>query len=303
MLTCRYPCCKSRKTLISDPQFAKDHLHLRASIADPNMTHLLLVSPKYSDPSKILSFSVQSLFQNPSTPAEGRCFRLRRSCQILGSCNGLLCLFNVHTRYVKLWNPFTRLTSFQRLSICTKLLLVVTDLFETVAKVYTFGEEEYSGKRLQNFPCRPTVRLGKFVSGTLNWIAEGAVSDDRCVILSPDVGTEHMANSRSRYLGCVDDEGVCVQDSWTKLMATPNIVMPTSNPITPARDQQEICRWHFSLVLLYLSEDGVVLVKTMVSKLFLYNSNDEGFDFPRIGEEFGFNYLHLYHESLVSPRC
>lgn len=78
----------------------------------------------------------------------------------------------------------------------TKLLLVVTDLFETVAKVYTFGEEEYSGKRLQNFPCRPTVRLGKFVSGTLNWIAEGAVSDDRCVILSPDVGTEHMANSR-----------------------------------------------------------------------------------------------------------
>ncbi|KHN03697.1 hypothetical protein glysoja_046446 [Glycine soja] len=62
--------------------------------------------------------------------------------------------------------------------------------------VYTFGEEEYSGKRLQNFPCRPTVRLGKFVSGTLNWIAEGAVSDDRCVILSPDVGTEHMANSR-----------------------------------------------------------------------------------------------------------
>ncbi|KAG4395166.1 hypothetical protein GLYMA_20G171050v4 [Glycine max] len=117
------------------------------------MTHLLLVSPKYSDPSKILSFSVQSLFQNPSTPAEGRCFRLRRSCQIL-------------------------------------------DLFETVAKVYTFGEEEYSGKRLQNFPCRPTVRLGKFVSGTLNWIAEGAVSDDRCVILSPDVGTEHMANSR-----------------------------------------------------------------------------------------------------------
>lgn len=111
------PCCKSRKTLISDPQFAKDHLHLRASIADPNMTHLLLVSPKYSDPSKILSFSVQSLFQNPSTPAEGRCFRLRRSCQILGSCNGLLCLFNVHTRYVKLWNPFTRLTSFQRLSI------------------------------------------------------------------------------------------------------------------------------------------------------------------------------------------
>lgn len=72
----------------------------------------------------------------------------------------------------------------------------MTDLFETVAKVYTFGEEEYSGKRLQNFPCRPTVRLGKFVSGTLNWIAEGAVSDDRCVILSPDVGTEHMANSR-----------------------------------------------------------------------------------------------------------
>ncbi|KAH1191316.1 hypothetical protein GmHk_20G058618 [Glycine max] len=188
------------------------------------------------------------------------------------------------------------------------LKAVASDLFETVAKVYTFGEEEYSGKRLQNFPCRPTVRLGKFVSGTLNWIAEGAVSDDRCVILSPDVGTEHMANSRCligtvtiMYLGCVDDEGVCVQDSWTKLMATPNIVMPTSNPITPARDQQEICRWHFSLVLLYLSEDGVVLVKTMVSKLFLYNSNDEGFDFPRIGEEFGFNYLHLYHESLVVP--
>ncbi|TKY68494.1 F-box/kelch-repeat protein [Spatholobus suberectus] len=321
----RFRCvCKSWKTLISDPQFAKDHL--RTSTADPNMTHQRLLSPIAFNPFKIVSFTAQSLFQNPSTPAKARCFRMRRWNQLLGSCDGLLCMFDVYKGGVRLWNPSTRLKS-KRLSISGssnvlityrgfgydhvndkyKLLVVLEDLgqSQTVTKICTFGANSWTV--LQNFPCQPTGWPGRFVSGTLNWIAKRGASDDQWVILSLDLGTETygevlLPNGDGHkicnpVLGVLHNcLSVCffdsekahwavwlmkeygVQESWTKLTTIPHVVedIETELVMIP-EDQRGICKWNHSLDPLCISEDGVVLVRANSSKLVLYNSND-GYD-------------------------
>ncbi|RDX75115.1 hypothetical protein CR513_45050, partial [Mucuna pruriens] len=65
--------CKSWKTLISNAQFAKDHLH--TSTANPNMAHLQLV-PFLIGPDTIKSYSVHILLQNPTTPTKHSRFEM-----------------------------------------------------------------------------------------------------------------------------------------------------------------------------------------------------------------------------------
>ncbi|MCI55530.1 F-box protein, partial [Trifolium medium] len=44
---------------------------------------------------------------------------------------------------------------------------------------------------IQNFPITPHERVGKFVSGTLNWLADKrCASSKQCVILSFDMEKE-----------------------------------------------------------------------------------------------------------------
>ncbi|KAJ1424959.1 F-box-like domain superfamily [Sesbania bispinosa] len=322
--------CKSWKTLISDPQFAKDHL--RSSISDTSMTHQRLVSSTITERCRILSCSVQSLIEHPSTPAKTLSFRMRRKYHILGSCNGLLCLYDIYQGYVRLWNPSTRLKS-QRSPTCVwldgiisyhgfgydkvndkyKVIVAVEDFCETVTKVYTFGENSW--KTIQNFPCNPTRWSGKFVGGTLNWVAKGAVNSDLWVILSFDLEKETYAEMllpepddnvsnpvldvlRNCLCVCFDTNKTHwavwlmkkygVQDSWTKLMIIP-------------QDNFRISVWSSSFDPLCISENGIVLAKAMSSKLVLYNSkNGRLLDYPRIWRKFGLD-LHIYHESLVSP--
>ncbi|XP_020231651.1 F-box/kelch-repeat protein At3g23880 [Cajanus cajan] len=325
--------CKSWRTLISNPQFANDHLS--TSIADPNMTHHRLVSSTFGDPRKIVSFSLQSLFQNPSSRAKPLTLRMSHKYHIVGSYNGLLCLFDVYQGYFRLWNPSTRLKS-KRLSIGVypdviityhgfgydhvnhkyKLLAVVEDVHETLTKLYSFGSN--SCTVLQNFPCEPTRMQGKFVSGTLNWIAKGGVSDDQWVILSLDLATETYSKMllldgdaekilspglqvlRNCLCVCFFDSKSAhwivwlmkeygVHDSWIKLMMVPCIGRETS-AMYPS--SEPLC----------ILEDGVVLMKNTYAKLVLYNLNDGRFDYLRIRGELGFN-MHIYLESLVSPQC
>nr|KYP51071.1 F-box/kelch-repeat protein At3g06240 family [Cajanus cajan] len=298
------------------------------------MTHQRLVSSTSSKPCKIVSFSVQSLFQNPSTGAEPQILQMSLKYHIVGSCNGLLCLFEIYQGYFKLWNPSTGLKS-KRLSIGVfpdviityhgfgydhvnhkyKLLAVVEDVHETLTKIYSFGSN--SCTVIQTFPCDPTRMQGKFVSGTLNWIAKGGVSDDQWVILSLDMANETYSEM---VLPDEEDEKICspvlhvlcnsicvcffdsksahwivwlmkeygAQDSWTKLMMVPHI-------------GREISAGYPLFEPLCISENGVVLLKTTSAKLVLYNSNDSRLDYLSTRGELGFN-MHIFLESLVSPQ-
>lgn len=324
---------KSWKTLISDSQFAKDHL--RTSTADPNMAHHRLVSSTIVDHCKIVSCSVQSLFQNPSNSTKAVSFRMKHKYHILGSCNGLLCLYDIYQGYIRLWNPSTRLRSkrspivvsidglityhgfgYDHVNDKYKVLVVVDDFNETVTKVYTFGANSWT--TIQDFPCHPTRGLGKFVSGTINWVARGGVNaiTDQWVILSLDLGKESYGEMllpdrdgdsnlyspvldvlRNCLCACFDCNKTHwvvwqmkeygVEQSWTKLTMIPYVEL-------------QVSRWIPSLDPLCISENGIVLLKTTFSKLVLFNSTDGSLDYPRIRSKIGLD-VHIYHESLVSP--
>lgn len=323
---------KSWKTLISDPQFAKNHL--RRSTEDLTMTHQRLVSSIITQHCKIVSYPVKSLFEYPLTPSKAVSTMMRRKYHILGSCNGLLCLYDIHQGCVRLWNPCTRLKSkrspivvrpdgiityhgfgYDQVNDKYKLLVVVEDLNETVTKVYTFGS--ISWITIQNFPCAPTRWSGKFVSGTLNWVAKGGVSSDQWVILSFDLEKETYGevllpeqdgvSLRNPVLDvlsnclcvCFDSNKTHwavwlmkkygVAESWTKLMMIPH-------------EKFRVSTWTPPLEPLCLSENGVLLVRTMYSILVLYDSNNGSLDYTRIWSKRGLD-LHVYHESLVSPPC
>nr|KYP49791.1 F-box/kelch-repeat protein At3g23880 family [Cajanus cajan] len=199
---------KSWKTLISNPQFVKEHLDGTSS----DLTHQRLLSPMVTDPFKMTSCCVESLFQDPSTPAESTCFMMSDEFSILGTCHGLLCLFNIRLRSIQLWNPAIRIASksfltrlsnpreyvthrgfgYDHVNHKYKLFLTLNDQ-KTVTKVYTFGanSNSKSWKVIQNFPCCPTKSQGHFVTGTgtLNWFAK-AKNDERSVIVSFDLVTE-----------------------------------------------------------------------------------------------------------------
>ncbi|KAL2324674.1 hypothetical protein Fmac_023732 [Flemingia macrophylla] len=330
----RFKCvCKSWNAIISDPEFANDHLC--TSIADPNMTHHRLVSSNPTEPPQIISFSVQSLFQNPPTGVEPQNLRMSLKYHIVGSCNGLLCLFEIYQGYFKLWNPSTGLKS-ERLSIGVfpdviityhgfgydhvnhkyKVLAVVENAHETLTKIYSFGSN--ASTVIQAFPCDPTRMQGKFVSGTLNWIAEQGASDDQWLILSLDMVSETYSEillpdedeekiytpvlhvlrnclcvcffeSKSAHwiLWLMKDYGV--QNSWTKLMMVPHV-------------GREISAGYHLFEPLCIAENGVVLLKTTSANLVLFDPNDGRLNYLRIRGEIGFNML-IYHESLVSPQC
>ncbi|TKY51463.1 F-box/kelch-repeat protein [Spatholobus suberectus] len=286
--------CKKWKTLISDPQFAKDHL--RTSTADPNMTHQRLFSSIVGDP-KIELFSVPSLFENPSTPAKGCCFMTSDMYHILGSCNGLLCLCDIHQRYLTLWNPSIRFTS----------------------KRLPTGVSVSPSTVIQNFPRQrhPTECLGKFVSGTLNWMAARGGTETYGEVLLPDGDNDKICNPvlnvlRNCLCVCFFDSKKAhwvvwlmkkygVHNSWTKFMMIPHFIQDPWTRRMTTHVQHGSFRSYHSLDPLCISEDGVVILKTNFSHVVLYNSNDGSLHYPRIRDEYGLHHLHIYHESLVSP--
>ena len=323
--------CKSWKTLISHPQFAMHRL--RTSIAHPNIAHQQLTS------SKLVSYSVHSLLQNSSIPEQGHYYSsTSHKYRILGSCNGLLCLSDINLTHVVLCNPSIRSQSkkfqimvsprscftyycfgYDHVNDKYKLLVVVGSFQKSVTKLYTFGADCYCSKVIQNFPCHPTRKPGKFVSGTLNWIAKRDLNNDdqQRMILSFDLATETYGEV---LLPDGDHDKICsptldvlrvclcvcfsdyrkghwivwlmkeygVPNSWTKLVTIPYIKLG-------------ICRWSHLFVPLCISENGVLLLKTTSSKLVIYNLNDGRMDYLRIVDELGFD-IHVYHESLVSPQ-
>jgi hypothetical protein len=76
-----------------------------------------------------------------------------------------------------------------------------------------------------------------------------------------------------------------VVDSWTKLT-----IIPREKFISDS-----------FMDMLFISENGVILMKTLSSKLVLYNINSGRLDYPLTSNDQEFD-LHIYHESLISPQ-
>ncbi|CAJ2661716.1 unnamed protein product [Trifolium pratense] len=340
--------CKSWKTLISDPQFTKSHLH--SITLNPTITHQRLFSSLLiNEHCKIVSFPMKPLFENPSEHANTVKFRMEHRFRILGSCNGLLCLFDLNQGYVKLWNPCIRFESkkspiidcYDKYMLITyhgfgydhvndkyKVLVRVrrgrSRFIEYVTKMYTFGENSWT--TIHDFRgAPPSSWIGKFVRGTLNWlIAKKDVNSNQTMILSFDLENEtynEVLLPRSSIIGHdagkvlhptpllgVSSNCLCVcfnsnkthwdiwlmkkygvAESWTRLMMIPQRQFP-------------ICEMLYSFDdLLFILENGTVLVASP-SKSILYNLDNARLNYPSI-----FNKLrqvpHIYHASLVSPRC
>ncbi|CAJ2629798.1 F-box/kelch-repeat protein At3g23880-like [Trifolium pratense] len=330
--------CKSWKTLISNPQFTKTHL--RISTVEPTLTHQRLVFSALQTPLKIVSYPLKPLFQNPSTPVKPVNFNgiMKHNYSIIGSCNGLLCLYCKSQTCFRLCNPSINFKSKKSPSHCWmliyygfgydqvndkyKVLVVVQnkdDLSETLTKIYTFGEDSW--KIIQNFPhTTPTEGLGKFVSGTLNWIVDkNNVRSNQGVILSFDLAKEtcmeillpqndgkDMCTPRRKL--CVLNNCLCVCDDIYKsgefhwvvwLMKEYGVVESWTKLMIISREKFQSFVY---VIPLFISENGSVLVVDEWSfKLILYNLYSSEFGYPCLltSSSLGFN-PHIYCESLVS---
>ncbi|GAU49141.1 hypothetical protein TSUD_191430 [Trifolium subterraneum] len=336
--------CKLWKTLISDPILAKKHFLI--STADPNMNHQRLAFSNYKT---CYSYPLKSLFEHPSSRVISDSFSdLKGDYYMLGSCNGLLCLFDEDQWSVIMYNP----ASIGLKSKCSpkfnplpdwvilyygfgydyvnnkyKLLAVVEnydssdddeDFGESLTKIYTFGENSW--RTIQDLPYTPlTQYLGKYVSGTLNWIGRKL---KRCMIISFDLDKETYrdvllpqnvpdCDFMCRPSLCVLNDSLClcyvnkthlvawlmkeygVVDSWTKLLNIPREKLSFLNSIK-----------QYSIIdLLFISENGIVLLMVS-SQFFLYNLNSGVLDHPLITINIVFDprlYPQIYCENLISP--
>ncbi|XP_072088178.1 probable F-box protein At5g47300 [Arachis hypogaea] len=95
--------CRSWRTLISSPEFAREHLE-RSTAALLASDARIAYAGQFSHLRRIGFLPLHSLFHNPSSPAA----KVVSSYDIVGSCHGLLCLFDtVSKSRVMLWNPCT----------------------------------------------------------------------------------------------------------------------------------------------------------------------------------------------------
>ncbi|CAI8587409.1 unnamed protein product [Vicia faba] len=329
--------CKSWKTLISDLQFAKQHL--QSLTMDPSIANRRFFFGRGDG--KIVSVPVKPLLENPSAPIEAVEFNMEHSLRVLGSCNGLVCLLEIYEGYVRLWNPSTKFESnkspslnllFDQWTIAFygfgydhvndkyKLLLdvrLVSNIGYQNVRLYTFGENSWTS--IQNFPCHPARFTGKLVNGTLNWIIVRRVGDYiQTRILSFDLVketyTEILLPQNQKHDPCMNqrpDLGVlnnclCVSFNigthlvlW--LMKEYGVAESwTRLKMIPAEHLQKHGEQGSYRVIepLFIFENSIVLLRT-ISEFFLYDLNNGTMHILLISNPVNMNQF-LYLESLVS---
>ncbi|RYR18296.1 hypothetical protein Ahy_B03g062904 [Arachis hypogaea] len=329
--------CRSWRTLISSPEFAREHLK-RSTAGLLASDARIAYASQFSHLRRIGFLPLHSLFHNPSSPAA----KVVSCYDIVGSCHGLLCLFDtVSKSRVMLWNPCTGFTSKWRQTSAPimscgfgydhvngkyKFLAVVKNEYGAlVSKIFTFGVNHWNRILGGSLIYSVTELKGLFVSGTFNWL----VSRPRgSVILYLDLGRETYGELslperdpddniriipvigvlRNCLSVCFDHKkthwAVWLRNnrSWTQFAMIPHHPQIT-NRFGVA-----------SLRILYVSDDDVLLLeKGQNAGLFLYYLNDGRIAFPMIhsfsddfvgmpmSKQIGPTTLLVYYPSLLSP--
>ncbi|XP_058775674.1 F-box/kelch-repeat protein At3g23880-like [Vicia villosa] len=314
--------CKLWKTLVSDSKFVKRHLQI--STVEPNLIHQRLFFYHLGEPCKILHIPLKTLFGHLLPPVSSSGMT-KHPYWIIGSCNGLLCLYDRTRHCVKLFNPSIMFKSkkspsafsldwmirhhgfgYDQVNDKYKVLLVMrnkNDPSQPLTKIYTFGEDSW--KIIQNLPGYPQVYLGKFVSGTLNWIAgkRGVIlsfdfeketykevlfpqddgDNETLYVLNDCLGVCHVSNKTNWIAWLMKEYGVV--ESWTKFMIIsldkfnkqPSSVIPT-----------------------FVSKNVVLLKNEYTSQFIRYNLSSGQLDYLlKSTNNIRIN-LHICYESLVS---
>ncbi|XP_058781169.1 F-box/kelch-repeat protein At3g23880-like [Vicia villosa] len=241
--------CKSWNSLISDHQFVRKHLNR----SNTHNLHCLRRPNCYSHHYTIQSNPLRSVFTriNPNFtslifPSYG--IHERVKFELIGSCDGILCLADYCLHLVILWNPSvkkgkelpllerTRDVSFTSIgfgydSLADTYKVIVIN--KTKGKVHTLGTNFW--KSIPDFPSDglPVERKGRFVSGsgTINWLTTYfIVSFDLRKESYQKIFLPPVVNARRLFLGVMRDS-LCIiansdiwiikeygnEESWTKL--------------------------------------------------------------------------------------
>ncbi|XP_057430753.1 F-box/kelch-repeat protein At3g23880-like [Lotus japonicus] len=206
--------CKSWNSLISDPKFAKNHLHC----SPPDFTRHHLMGSDIEDEDsynyRLKAYPLISVFNavpSAATHLEYPLIYTRIIDEIVGSCNGIVCVANRQGGFAVFWNPSTRRFKkspplqnpripgsytvygfgYDHFADSYKVVAVLCyksgddGLCKTQVKVHTLGTNCW--RMIQDFPSCAPVQSAIFVSGKLNWLANQSESR---LIISQDMGKE-----------------------------------------------------------------------------------------------------------------
>lgn len=256
---------------------------------------------------------------------------------IVGSCDGVLC-FAVNQSRVLLWNPCIGKSKtlpplknqrregsytiygfgYDGFSGSYKVVAVFSyecdgnggsNGYKSEVKVLTLGTDSW--RVIRGFPSVvPLDESGKFVSGSVNWLASKSSYSSVIVsldlqkesfqeVLQPDYGDVAVLDLTLGVLRdclCVVAHGYNLLDvwlmqdygnreSWTKLFSFPCLETPGSFPCVKA---------------LGLSEDDQLLLE-FGSKIVVYNTRDSTYETPQIQDINECVASEVYIESLISP--
>ncbi|KAK7356855.1 hypothetical protein VNO80_16135 [Phaseolus coccineus] len=221
----RFRCVsKYWNSFVFDPNLVK--LHLQRSPRDNPILYTLSEYgeygqyDEYDDAHFLHCSSTHRLLQNPQSVVgnRGDAIPVFVDYDIVGVCNGLVCLSRIHNNldeiWVRFWNPATRLSSNESPSCyieggCANMAFgydASTDTYKVVAAVMSDAKSHKMELRVHNlgddcwreiptsdadFPTEFCQTKGVFLNGTLNWVADlGTGNSPLFVDFSFDVANE-----------------------------------------------------------------------------------------------------------------
>lgn len=325
--------CKSFNSLISDPKFAKKHLH---SSTTPH--HLILRSNNGSGRFALIVSPIQSVLSTSTVPVPQTqlsyptCLTEEfASPYNWCSCDGIICLTTDYSSAV-LWNPFInkfktlpplKYISLKRTpsSLFTfgydpfadnyKVFAITFCVKRTTVEVHTMGTSSW--RRIEDFPSWSFIpNSGIFVAGYVHWLTYDGPGSQReivsldledesyCEVLPPDLETDLWTLGSAWDHLCIFASNELFMDVWIMEEYGKKESWTKLCKVPYLEDQSLRLRAFYKAF--YLSEDGQVVLDAFVPlKLAVYDSKTDALKIREIQNRNGWTDPKVYTESLISP--